>query len=137
MTEKRKGPRLATSKDGQLVTFRGRPILPIMSIDEGEELVGVWVTPDVPGVGFYKLIAKRLVDGRCEWVHFTQRANGTKDKFYRGTLDKESDITRVISAINKALATAYGPEIRLWPANDMDIHFVDGVVSGEEPDRLQ
>lgn len=137
MTGKRKGPSLATSEDGRLVTFRGRPILPIMSLDEGEELVGVWVTPDVPGIGFYKLVAKRLVDGRCEWVHFTQRANGTKDKFYRGTVEQESDLAKVVSAINKALTTAYGPQFCLRPANDMEIHFVDGVISGREPDFVQ
>lgn len=119
----------------QLPTYRGKPIAAIMSVDKGEEVAGAWVTPAVPGVGFYKLLAKRLADGSCEWVHFTQRADGSKDKFYRGTVESVERLADVMTAINNSLATAYGPTIRLTPA-DADVHPVDGVNLGQAPKRI-
>ncbi|MGC8781806.1 MAG: hypothetical protein ACP5UQ_13165, partial [Anaerolineae bacterium] len=97
-------------------TFRGKPIAPILAIGEDEELAGAWATPVVPGVGFYKLLAKRRADGSCEWVHFVQRPDGRKDRFYRGEVEKSEQLADVVAAINRALATAYGPAIRLFPA---------------------
>ncbi|MDQ1301230.1 MAG: hypothetical protein QG637_1151 [Chloroflexota bacterium] len=119
----------------QLPTYRGKPIAAIMSVDKGEEVAGAWVTPAVPGVGFYKLLAKRLADGSCEWVHFTQRADGSKDKFYRGTVESVERLADVMTVINNSLATAYGPTIRLMPA-DADVHPVDGVTLGQAPTRI-
>jgi hypothetical protein len=84
----------------------------------------------VPGVGFYKLLAKRLADGRYEWVHFTQRADGNKDKFYRGTVESVERLADVVTAINNSLATAYDPAIRLMPA-ESEVHPVDGVNMGQ------
>ncbi len=117
------------------LTFRGAPIGAIMSIDKNEEFAGMWATPVAPGVGFYKLLAKRLPDGRCEWVHFTQRADGSKDKFYRGTVENVERLADVVTTINNSLAIAYGPAIRLMPA-EADIHPVDGVNMGQAPKRI-
>ncbi len=117
-------------------TFKGKPIVPIMAIGQGKELVGAWATPVVPGVGFYKLLAKRRADGRCEWVHFTQRADGRKDKFYRGEVENVESLADVVEAINRALTTAYGPAIRLFPA-EADIFGVDGAPLVWPPHFLQ
>ncbi|MCX7669343.1 MAG: hypothetical protein N2439_04655 [Anaerolineae bacterium] len=117
---------MADSSSQFPLTFKGQPIVPIMEIGAGEELVGVWTSPVVPGVGFYKLLAKRRADGRCEWVHFTQRADGRKDKFYRGEVENVEHLADVVAAINQALAMAYGPAVRLVPA-EADIFGVDGV----------
>jgi len=114
----------------QLPTYRGQPVHAIMSVEKGEEVAGVWASPAVPGVGFYKLLAKRLADGRCEWVHFTQRADGSKDKFYRGTVESVERLADIVTAINNSLATAYGPAIRLMPA-ESEVHPVDGINMGQ------
>jgi len=119
----------------QLLTYRGKPVNAIMAVDKGEEVAGVWASPAVPGVGFYKLLAKRLADGRCEWVHFTQRADGSKDAFYRGTVESVERLTDVVTAINNSLATAYGPTIRLMPA-EADVRPVDGINLGQAPKRI-
>lgn len=63
-------------------TYRGKPIQALMSVSKGEKIAGMWTTPTIPGIGFYKLLAKRCADGTCEWVHFVQRPNGDKDKVY-------------------------------------------------------
>jgi len=34
-----------------------------MNIDEGEEIAGMWVTPHIPQIGIYKLLAKKKKDG--------------------------------------------------------------------------
>lgn len=116
---------MADSSSQPPPTFKGKPVVPIMAIGPGEELVGAWASPVVPGVGFYKLLAKRRADGRCEWVHFTQRADGRKDKFYRGEVENVESLADIVEAINEALSTAYGPAIRLFPA-EADIFGVDG-----------
>ena len=128
MTGKRKTPIVPT--------YHGKPVQAIMSVDKGEEVLGSWTTATIPGIGFYKLLAKRRADGVCEWVHFVQRASGAKDKFYRGKVENEARLADVLAALNSALRTAYGPLIRLHPA-EADISFVDGVMTGTPPDEVQ
>ena len=40
--------------------MKTKPTAPpaIMNIDEVEEIAGMWVTPHVPKIGIYKLLAK-------------------------------------------------------------------------------
>jgi hypothetical protein len=121
---------MANNPKHQLPTYRGKPVSAIMSVGKDEEVAGVWASPAVPGVGFYKLLAKRLADGRCEWVHFVQRDNGSKDKFYRGTVESVERLADVVTAINNSLATAYGPAIRLAPA-ESEVRPVDGINTGQ------
>lgn len=125
-----------TRKKATVPTYRGRPIQALLSVGKGEKIAGTWTTPTIPGIGFYKLLAKRCVDGTCEWVHFVQRPNGDKDKVYRGTVENEGRLADVLSALNSALRTAYGPLIQLRPA-DAEISFVDGVITGRPPDKVQ
>ena len=128
MTGKRKMPIVPT--------YKGKPVQALMSVDKGEEIAGTWTTATVPGIGFYTLLAKRRADGTCEWVHFVQRADGSKDKVYRGEVENEARLADVVAAINSALRTAYGPLIRLHHA-EADISFVDGVATGAPGDKVQ
>ena len=97
----------------------------IMSVDDGEEIAGAWVTPHLPQIGIYKLLAKKKKDGACEWAHFVQRDNGAKEKVYRGTVENVGRLTDVVATINKALRTAYGPNVQLQKA-DADVYTLDG-----------
>ena len=96
-----------------------------MNVNEGEEILPSYVTPHVPQIGIYKLLAKKRKDGKCEWAHFVQRDDGRKENVYRGEVENESRVADVIAAINSALNTAYGPAIRLHPA-DSDMYTLDG-----------
>jgi len=96
-----------------------------MSVAEGEEIAGAWVAPHVPQIGIYKLLAKKKKDGTCEWAHFVQRDNGLKEKVYRGTVENEERLKDVLTALNNALRTAYGPNIQLQTA-DADVYTLDG-----------
>jgi hypothetical protein len=117
-------------------TYRGKPVQALMAVEKGEEIAGTWTTPVVPEIGFYKLLAKRRADGVCEWVHFVQRADGSKDKVYRGTVESKEQLADVVAAINSALRTAYGPLVQLHLA-EAEIMFVDGVLTGTPPERKQ
>lgn len=128
MTGKRKKPIVPT--------YRGKPVQALMAVAGGEVIVGTWTTAIVPGIGFYKLLAKRRRDGSCEWVHFVQRADGSKDKVYRGEVEHEARLADVVAAINSALRTAYGSAVALQPA-DADISFVDGLMTGTPSDKVQ
>ena len=97
----------------------------VMTIDDGEEILPSYVTPHIPQIGIYKLLAKKKKDGKCEWAHFVQRDDGRKENVYRGEVENESRVPDVIAAINSALNTAYGPAIRLHPA-DSDMYTLDG-----------
>lgn len=99
--------------------------LAIMNIEKGEEILGGWVTPHIPEIGIYKLLAKKKADETVEWAHFVQRDDGRKEKLYRGTVENADRISDVIQAINNALHKAYGPEISLHPA-DADMYTLDG-----------
>jgi len=106
---------------------KGVPLskLAVMNVNEGEEILPSYVTPHVPQIGIYKLLAKKRKDGKCEWAHFVQRDDGRKENVYRGEVENESRVPDVIAAINSALNTAYGPAIRLHPA-DSDMYTLDG-----------
>ena len=97
----------------------------VMNVEQGEEIAGVWVTLPVPQIGTYKLLAKKKRDGTCEWAHFVQRANGLKEKVYRGTVENPGRLDDVVTALNRALNTTYGPTIRLQPA-DYDMYGLNG-----------
>jgi len=97
----------------------------IMNVNEGEEIAGAWITPHIPTIGIYKLLAKKKKDGTCEWAHFVQRDDGRKEKVYRGTVENEGRLADVVAAINSALHTAYGPLVNLGPA-DSDMYTLDG-----------
>ena len=116
-------------------TYRGRPIQAIMELKKGETLVGVWASINVAGIGFYKFLAKRKRDGTCAWVHFVQRPDGSKDKFYRGEVTDEKQIEKVLEVLNGALRTAYGPNIKLRPA-DADVDYIDQLKSKNPADKV-
>jgi hypothetical protein len=97
----------------------------VMTIDDGEEILPSYVTSHIPQIGIYKLLVKKKIDGTCEWANFVQRDDGRKEKVYRGEVENEARVTDVIAAINSALNTAYGPTIRLQPA-DTDMYTLDG-----------
>lgn len=97
----------------------------IMNIEKGEEILGGWITPHIPEIGIYKLLAKKKADQTVEWAHFVQRDDGRKDSLYRGTVENADRIADVIKAINNALHKAYGPDISLSPA-DADVYSIDG-----------
>ncbi len=102
-----------------------QPPLALMRVDEGEEIAGTWITPHIPQTGCYKLLAKRKTDGSVEWVHFVQRDDGRKEKVYRGSVADVSQLENVLTALNNALRTAYGPTVRLLPA-ETEMYLLDG-----------
>lgn len=97
----------------------------VMNVEEGEEALGGYVTAHIPQIGVYKLLAKKKKDGTCEWAHFVQRDDGRKENVYRGTVENEARLADVVAALNSALNTAYGPAIRLVPA-DSNLYMLDG-----------
>ncbi len=99
--------------EGRKRSAYGESVPAVMRIETGEAIVGGWITPEIPGVGMYKLIAKKKVDGTCAWMHFIQRTNGKKEKFVGGTTLNEEEIMQVVAAINRSLERVYGPQYRL------------------------
>lgn len=97
----------------------------LMQIEPGEEFAGGWVTPHIPQVGIYKLIAKRKKDGSVAWVHFVQRDDGRKENVYRGDVNDVAWLAQAVTALNNALRTAYGPGVQLLPAA-ADTYLPDG-----------
>jgi len=106
-----------------------------MEVKKGERIAGAWVSDAIPEIGIYKLIAKEKRDGTCEWAHFVQRASGLKDKVYRGTVDSAEQLSSVVEAINSALRTAYGPAIKLQPA-EADVDYVDSLGLANPADEV-
>ena len=106
---------------------KGVPLskLAVMNVEEGEEVLGAYVTPHVPQIGIYKLLAKKKKNGKCEWAHFVQRDDGRKENVYRGEVENEAHLANVVDGINAALRKAYGPTISLQPA-DSDMYTLDG-----------
>jgi len=106
---------------------KGVPLskLAVMNVNEGEEILPSYVTPHIPQIGMYKLLAKKRKDGKCEWAHFVQRDDGRKEKVYRGEVENEARMADVVAALNSALHTAYGPDISLHLA-DSDVYTLDG-----------
>ncbi|MEW5797591.1 MAG: hypothetical protein AB1728_01170 [Bacteroidota bacterium] len=89
----------------------------VMNIGEGESIAGAWITPQIPDIGFYKLLAKKKKNGAFEWVHFIQRLNGEKDTFYRGEVASEQDLNAVVESINNALTRVFGNACLLKPGS--------------------
>jgi hypothetical protein len=97
----------------------------VMSVERGETIAGIWVAPPITDIGTYKLVAKQKPDGNCEWAHFVQRADGRRDKVYRGTVECPEHLEDVLTAINAALRRTFGPAVQLQPA-DADFFALDG-----------
>jgi hypothetical protein len=97
----------------------------VMNIEKGEEIAGVWVTPNIPGTGCYKLIAKKKKDGACEWAHFVQRDTGLKERVFRGTVENEAALKDVLEIMDANLLKTFGRHIQLKPA-DTDMYTLDG-----------
>lgn len=102
----------------------------VMRIEKGERIVGGWITPEIAGVGMYKLLAKKKADGTCEWVHFIQRSTGKKENFVGGTTRNEKEIEQVIAAVNRSLERVFGPGCRLRIAGS-GVFSLDGKSLGE------
>jgi len=97
-------------------------ILPaIMELAAGEEIAGMWVTPTIPGTGFYKLFAKKKKDGTYEWAHFIQRDDGRKERIMRGTAENKEQLDQVVETANRNLMKFFGPAYGLRPA-DADVY---------------
>lgn len=112
-------------KNKKRPNFRGKSIQAVMEIEKGEKIIGAWITPQIPGTGFYKFLAKRKEDRKCEWVHFVQRFDGKKENLYRGEVESEKEIEDVISVCNNNLMKIYGMECRLRLGNP-DVYSLDG-----------
>ncbi len=97
--------------------------LAIMTIDEGEEIAGAWITPYIREVGMYKLLVKKRVDGVYEWVHFIQRLSGGKEIVLRGEAKDEAQLNSLLEAANNNLSRIFG--VTLQPA-DADMYTLDG-----------
>lgn len=95
----------------------------VMNVEEGEELVGGWATPHIPGTGIYKLLAKKRRDGVIEWAHFIQRDNGLKERVMRGEVDSHEKLDEVIEIANKNLGKLFGVALQ---AVDYDAYTLDG-----------
>jgi hypothetical protein len=87
-----------------------------MNVSAGEEIAGMWITRPIEGIGQYKLAAKKRADGVYEWAHYVQRASGMIDNVYRGEVPVSTDLEKVLTALNNALAKAYGPLVQLHKA---------------------
>ena len=97
--------------------------LAVMNIEEGEEILAGRVTPDIPQVGKYKLLAKKKSNGTIEWAHFVQRDNGLKEKVMRGEVATSAELDIVIDAINSNLLKVFGVAMQ---AAEYDVRMLDG-----------
>ena len=79
----------------------------VMNLDKGEEIAGLWATPQIPQIGVYKLAAKKRLDGKFEWVHFQHRLDGTRKVLFRGEVESKIQLADVLDATNKTLARIY------------------------------
>lgn len=94
----------------------------MMSIDEGEEIAGAWITPYIPEVGTYKLLAKKKKDGTFAWIHFIQRLNGNKDIVFRGEAKDQAQLDQLLEVANGKLQAIF--KVKLQPA-DADMYTLD------------
>jgi hypothetical protein len=102
----------------------------IMNVAKGETIAGAWVSPRIPGTGFYKLLAKRKADGTYEWVHFLQRENGSKKELFRGEVESEDRLHDVVDAASATLGKIFGIGVKLNVA-EFDAYTVDGKKFGD------
>jgi hypothetical protein len=108
-------------------TTEKKPVIgpAILNVDEGDEIVGGWITPKIPEVGAYKLLVVKRKNGKYEWAHFIQRDNGDKDRVMRGTLDTAEQLESLMEAMNKNLGKIYGAHVKLLAA-DYDLMTLNG-----------
>ena len=95
----------------------------VMTIDEGEEIAGAWISPYIKEVGIYKLLAKKNKDDSYEWVNFIQRLNGDKDIVLRGAAKDEAQLNEVLEMANGNMQRIFG--VTLQPAG-ADMYTLDG-----------
>jgi hypothetical protein len=95
----------------------------VMNLEEGEDIFAGRVTPHIPQVGIYKLLAKKKVDGTIEWAHFVQRDNGLKEKVMRGTVNTLEEFELVINAVNNNMQKIF--KVTMQPA-EYDVRTLDG-----------
>ena len=95
----------------------------VMSIEKGEEIFAGHVSPDIPQVGIYKLLAKKKADGTIEWAHFVERDNGLKERVMRGTVNTVDEFNIVVDAVNNNLRRIFGVTMR--PAS-YEVRTLDG-----------
>ena len=97
----------------------------VMSVGRGERIAGIWIAPEIPEIGIYKLVAKQTPNGSCEWAHFVQRADGRREKVFRGSVESVDHLEDVLAAINSLLGRTFGDRIQLQPA-DASFYTADG-----------
>ena len=102
--------------------------LAVMEIRDGEEILTTLVTPHIPQVGIYKLLAKKKTDRTIEWAHFVQRDSGLKEKVIRGTVATRAELDTVITVINDNLRKVFGVTMQ---AAEYDIRMLDGTKVSE------
>ena len=95
----------------------------VMNVDKGEEVAGVWATPDIPQTGVYKLVAKKRKDGTIEWAHFIHRPDGTRKVVFRGEVESKARLADVLDAANKHLQGIFGVTMS---ATDVSMKTLDG-----------
>ena len=97
----------------------------VMNVEKGEEIIGTWITPQIPQIGFYMLLAKKKKDGACEQVYFIQRLNGKKTAFFCGEGKSKDEIDNVVIAINNAPSKTFKIECKLKLSNP-EVYSLDG-----------
>ncbi|MBW8049554.1 MAG: hypothetical protein FVQ77_04295 [Cytophagales bacterium] len=97
----------------------------IMTLDKGENIVGMWASPPIPQTGFYKLLAKQKKDGTIEWAHLVQRADGSKELMFRGTAKSKKELNKVVDLASAQLSRIFGPSIKLKAAK-ADFYSLEG-----------
>ena len=95
----------------------------VMNVDKGEEVAGVWATPDIPQTGVYKLVAKKRKDGTIEWAHFIHWPDGTRKVVFRGEVESKARLADVLDAANKHLQGIFGVTMS---ATDVSMKTLDG-----------
>lgn len=95
----------------------------VMNLEEGEDIFAGRVTPHIPQVGIYKLLAKKKTDGTIEWAHFVQRDNGLKEKVMRGTVNSLEEFDVLNDVVNSNLQKIFG--VTMQPA-EYDVRTLDG-----------
>ena len=118
-----KTTKVVTTKKWRFMKQPSLREMAIMTIDKGEEIAGAWITPYIPEVGMYKLLAKKRKDGVYEWAHFIQRLNGDKDIVLRGEAKDQAQLNELLKVANGKLQALF--RVTLQPA-DADMYTLDG-----------
>jgi hypothetical protein len=101
-----------------------------MRVDKGEEIAGLWATPQIPQIGVYKLAAKKRLDGKFEWVHFQHRLDGTRKVLFRGEVESKARLADVLDATNRTLTRIYSVVMQVaeFETSTLDGKKFDGLV---------